>query len=228
VGITIRSLLLASLILLSGCKATEVKEVLILGDSISVITAGDVINTGEDVNAGSPAPRILFTILATSGIGAMTKANDGTEYWGKVIPNVVYENKYDVVVVELGTNDCAVNKAKIINYGDYAPYVHNIVNAIRSQDPLVPIYWMTNPTAPPCGDVVNNDIASVVPTLPYKQWALDNSQCYYDGIHPNPSWSPTLYEAGIGPKEAPVGYCNGTEEYAKWLKAQLDNHFITL
>jgi hypothetical protein len=210
--------------LLTGCP-TEAKKVLIIGDSISFVASGNLVQAGNEVAESSVTNRILFTVVANGGIGAYSRKDNDSDYWNVLIPNIINDGEFDAVVVQLGTNDCV----HVINVsGDYLPYIALITDSIRSADATVPIFWLTMnqfDDNPPCAEIINNDLAAAgIQTLPYGQWAQSHPECFADKIHPRVGWRKELESGGTG-AVAPDGYCNGRTAYAAWLKAQLDTFF---
>jgi hypothetical protein len=211
-------------VLLTGCP-THAKRILIIGDSISSRTIGQMVIEGNSVLDSDTTNRMTFTALATEGAGTFTVKNlNHDEYWGVLIPDSIVDGAFNAVVVELGTNDCAYLAVQ----GDFLPQIDKIVAVIRSADTSVPILWMTikyRADYPKCAGIVNNDLlASGVEVLPYNDWADAHPECFIDGLHPKETWRKTPATGGAG-VDAPAGYCDGTREYAVWLKGQLDNYF---
>ncbi len=217
-------LLLLPVVLLTGCP-THAKKVLVIGDSISYATSGQLSMEGDKVEEISTSNRMVFMTLASPGMGAYATKDDGSEYWNPLLSNVIDNGEFDAIVVQLGTNDCV---HVISNPGDYLPYINHIVDGIRAADSSVPILWLTMQEVPGyigCSDIINNDlVASGVQTLPYGQWATARPECFADGIHPRDTWRNDVATGGTG-KTAPAGYCNGKKVYASWLKVQLDTFF---
>jgi hypothetical protein len=215
---------LVTMALLTGCP-TQAKKVLIIGDSISFVASGNLVQVGNEVAENSVTNRILFTVVANGGIGAYSRKDNDSDYWNVLIPNIIDDGELDAVVVQLGTNDCV----HVVNGpGDYLPYIRLIIDSIKSADAAVPIFWLTmnqfddNPT---CAEIVNNDLVTAgIQTLPYGQWAQSHPECFADKIHPRVGWRKEQESGGTG-AGAPDGYCNGRTAYAAWLKAQLDTFF---
>jgi GDSL-like Lipase/Acylhydrolase family len=219
--------------LLSGCP-TQTKRVLIFGDSITYASSGNISNVGGNVMDEDPGNRIVYTIIATSGIGARRtwgEPGDPDEYWFSLISNSIRPGSFDAIVVELGTNDCHL----LSSTGDYIPDIQRITDAISASDPNVPIFWLTVPDyshLPDCAPIINGDLEGIVQsgiypnlkTLDYGAWAEAHQDCFYDGVHLREGWRKDP-ESGGASKGAPPDYCNGQFEYASWLKAQHDTYF---
>lgn len=220
-------------VLLSGCPIHS-KRVLIIGDSISLQSAGEIIKAGNSVQDDDPSHRMTFTIIANIGIGArmtLGEPSDPDEYWPGLISNSIQPGSFDAVVVALATNDCQLLSAP----GEYQTDIARIVDAVSAADPNVPIFWLTVPDyafVPGCASIVNGDLEAVMqagtyPNLTlfdYNLWAAANQECFHDGIHLRVKWHRDPASGGTN-KAAPVGYCEGQVQYANWLKAQLDGFF---
>lgn len=219
--------------LLSGCP-TQTKRVLIIGDSISYMSAGEISKAGNMVYDNDPSNRMTFTILANVGIGArrtLGEPSDPDEYWSGLISNSIQPGSFDAIVVALATNDC-----HLLNLpGEYVHDITRVISAISSADPDVPIFWLTlpdYPVAPGCATIVNGDLEQIIqsgthPNLKsfdYSAWAGANPECFHDGVHLREPWRQDARSGGAS-KAAPAEYCEGQIKYALWLKAQLDDFF---
>jgi hypothetical protein len=218
--------------LLAACS-NKSKEVLLVGDSITLSSAGELVAIGNNVASTDPINRITFSIVANQFVGARRTVGppeDPDEYWRGLLTSAIeVPGAYDAVVVALGTNDCRF----LADAGDYAPDIERIVGSITEVDPDVPIFWLQpkeHPDHPDCAELIRDDLASAVdahPTLEtwdYGSWADSRPECYVDGIHPRERWHDDPRSGGTaGPP--PSGYCAGQFEYAQWLKAHLDTHF---
>ena len=123
---------------LSGCKM-HAKRVLVIGDSISYMSAGDISRVGNNVTDTDPFNRVTFSLIVTPGIGARRtwgKPAEPDEYWSGLIAHSIQSDNFDAIIVELGTNDCSLIGAS----GDYQPDIERIVGAISKADPHVPIF----------------------------------------------------------------------------------------
>jgi len=219
--------------LLTGCPV-QTKRVLVVGDSISYMAAGELSNVGSSVVDEDPANRMNFTVLANIGIGArntLGEPSDPDEYWQGFLSNSIRPGSFDAVVVALATNDCGALAAP----GDYAQDIERIAGAIAAVDPDVPIFWLTLPDyahAPDCAGIVNGDLGAIIeaanyPNLhsfDYNAWSAENPHCFSDGIHHRDGWRQDPASGGAN-LPAPPGYCYGQRQYAKWIKAQLDAFF---
>jgi hypothetical protein len=210
------------------------KRVLIFGDSISLLSAGELANVGNTVVDTDPANRMSFTIVANIGVGARTtlgEPSDPDEYWSSLVSNTVLPGNFDAVVVALATNDCRLLSAQ----GDYSVDIARIVSAISAADPDVPIFWLTvpdYPEVPDCASIVNGDLEQILEsgTYPilksfdYNAWAAAHPECFFDGVHLRERWRKDPRSGGSN-LPAPTEYCEGQFRYALWLKAQLDGFF---
>jgi hypothetical protein len=218
---------------LSGCPV-QTKRVLVIGDSISFESAGDINRIGSSVSDTEPVNRMTFTILATVGVGARRTVgtpSNPDKYWSGLIANSIYGGDFDAIVVQLGTNDCSYLSVN----GDYQRDIKRVVRRISRADPDVPIFWLTmqqHPYYPDCASIINSDLQQVVESrafprltiLDYGRWAERHPECFIDQIHPRESWHKDPTSGGTT-EPAPAGYCEGQLQYAGWLKAQLDDHF---
>jgi hypothetical protein len=231
----IRGIVLAviSMALLSGCPI-HTKRVLIIGDSITLMSAGEITRAGNEVVDTDPNNRMSFTILANIGIGArrtLGEPSDPEEYWSGLMSNSIQPGNFDAVVVALATNDCHLLSAQ----DDYSADIARIVSAISAADPDVPIFWLTvpdYPELPDCASIVNAGLeqfiqAGTYPNLKsfdYNAWAGANPECFNDGVHLRERWRKDPHSGGSG-LTAPPDYCVGQFKYAMWLKEQLDVFF---
>jgi hypothetical protein len=220
-------------VLLTGCP-TDAKRVLVIGDSISLASAGEFAKVGNYVSDTDSTNRMSFTTLANIGIGArrtLGDPSDPDEYWSGLLSNSIKPGHFDAIVVALATNDCHLLTAS----GDYLPDIERIASAISAADPDVPIFWLTLPDyalLPGCASIVNGDLAQTIAsgthanlkTFNYQAWAEANQACFYDGVHLRERWRKDPNSGGAN-KPAPVDYCEGELKYATWLKAQLDDFF---
>jgi hypothetical protein len=216
---------------LTACS-NEPKQVLVIGDSISLGAAGELVTMGNNVASTDDINRITFSIVANQMVGARRTVGppeDPDDYWPTLIARSIEQpGTFDAVVVELGTNDCAGLTAT----GDYLPDIARIVGAIVRADPGVPIRWLVpkqHPDFPGCADLIRGDLEGAVSSGTYPQlatwdygaWADAHPECFLDGIHPTERWH-TDPRSGGTPGPIPTGYCAGQFEYARWLKARLD------
>lgn len=219
--------------LLNGCPVHP-KRVLLIGDSISFMSAGEISKVGNVVVDADPSNRMTFTIIANIGIGArktLGEPGDPDEYWPALITNSIDPGNFDAIVIALATNDCSL----LSTPGEYQRDIARIVGAISAADRDVPIFWLTmhdNPVMPNCRSIINGDLGRTVQsgTFPnlmmfdYGAWAEANPECFLDGIHLRERWHNDPRSGGTNAPE-PAGYCDGQLKYANWLKAQLDGYF---
>jgi hypothetical protein len=227
--------------LLSGCPI-HTKRVLIIGDSITLMSAGEITRVGNEVTDTDPNNRMSFTVVANVGIGARStlgEPSDPDEYWSGLMSSSIQPGNFDAVVVALATNDCHLLSAQ----GDYSADIARIVSAISAADPEVPVFWLTvpdypelsvpnYPKLPGCASIVNGDLEQFIqagshPNLKsfdYNAWAGANPECFNDGVHLRERWRKDPRSGGSN-LPAPPDYCAGQLEYAMWLKEQLDGFF---
>jgi hypothetical protein len=173
----------------AACSPTvESSRVLVVGDSI--------LNQSIDpVRAG----------LEGSGWTPITAAFGGSaiEQWTAALPQLVAEHQPSIVVIELGTNDCAVDACP-----DLPAQIEATIDAV---DPVERILWLnvqTEPDYPAGAELVNNALAAAAESHP-KMQIVDFS----DEFQGHADW----LEAG-GPHLTPAGQLH----FAKLIQDAVD------
>jgi hypothetical protein len=186
----IRIALALLLTLLAGCPS-ETKRVLVIGDSITEHSFGALSREGNLSD-----PRVTYTSVSNSGIGVTVVYNRVPfEYWSELTANSIEGAGFDLVVVELGTNDCE----NVVNNGiDFTPEA--ILNNVQG----VPVAWIETkgiPAIPQCASIINGELSGMgVTMLPYVSWITANPGYISGGIHHTEE---------------------GQAEYAKWVHGRV-------
>ena len=121
---------------------TDAQRVLLLGDSVSMLAAGERMLARNGVAGSGASGPISLNLLANAGTGAWGPLHeaDGTEAeWRTVISGTIQPGAFDAVIVELATSDCSGFPWP----RDAATDTAAITGAISAADPSVPIYWLT-------------------------------------------------------------------------------------
>lgn len=195
----------------AGCKAKVTKEVLFVNDSVTHQSVEQIVDSFNLVkkddaagryapNFGSSVPGIgLFAVpgLSSDEVGA---------YWTEHLTSLLDHVKPEVVVVELGYNDCGYNLA------DYATRIDDFMRLVP---PDTPVHWLTmaDPTAhTECDEVINAALTDA-PT----RWSNLSLFDYAEHMNPHPEWFADATHLNVA----------GKQEYAAWLHAQLDARYAS-
>lgn len=195
---TICRLLVAAVVACAACAfagcETNVATVLVLGDSISVMSADDYVMQWERDDVHLPVVNAVFGAGVCSGTGGADDA-----YWQSRVPNVLSSVSPSTVVVELGTNDGACAD-------EYGRHINQFM-ALLPTDKLV--LWV--------------NVGDRVPEAPVLNAAIDEAQKrfhnlrvadYHTHFADHPEWFPA----------APNVHLNaaGQAELAVWLLGQVN------
>jgi hypothetical protein len=196
----------ALVIAASGCKAKVTKEVLFVNDSVTNDAVGQIVSTfnlvKQDDTTGRYAPNFGSSV---PGIGLLQvpglTSDEVRTYWTDHLTSLVDHVKPEVMVVELGYNDCGF---------DLSDYGTDIDDFMRLVPPETPVHWLT--MADPldvkdCDETINaalTDATSRWPNLTVFDYAAH--------MNAHPEWF--VDDAHLD--------ADGQHEYAIWLQAQLD------
>ncbi len=146
-----------------------------------------VLLVGDSLMNGSRAA-VTFT-LSQDGWDTDIEAIGGTTitYWSERIPYLVALQQPDVVVIELGTNDCAPTECPVL-----APYIDEIMRSIPASTPVLWLTIQEKILLATKRKYINNEIESAFARWPnlrlvdYER-TIENHPEYHtaDGLHLN-------------------------------------------
>jgi hypothetical protein len=185
-----------------ACKPTVRASVLVLGDSITVLSADDIVTWWQARDFG-----YLPTINSLNGIGACPSAQGPDLYWPGRVDSIRTKMEPEAVIVELGTNDVQNNHTACID-----DYINVAMSPIVDRLPAVPVFWLTvrEDVNPPLSATLNAKLREATKRWPnltildYDAHFRPNCGQWCDGVHPNAA---------------------GQVEYARWLAGALDSRF---
>jgi lysophospholipase L1-like esterase len=192
----------------SACEPEVTKEVLFVNDSVthqSIVQIVQELNAVQEdseraryaPNFGSSVPGIgLRQVLGFSG--------GPDSYWAAHLASLIEHTKPEVVVVELGYNDC---RSDLTTYGDS---VDNFMEQIPSE---TPVHWLTVADAHDertCDETINAVLGEA--TTRWSNLTLLDFAALMDS---HPEWT----DDGVHLNEA------GRGEYAAWLHDELDARY---
>jgi hypothetical protein len=188
----------------------RVIETIVAGMVISVFAActptvdsSRVLVVGDSILNQSLEP--VKSALEEKGWTPVAVAFGGSaiEQWITELPKLVADNDPSIVVIELGTNDCAV---------DACPQLESQIDAaLDAVKPVERVLWLnvqTDPSYPSGAELVNRALAAASETHP-KMQIVDFS----DEFHGHPDW----LEDG-GPHLTPAGQLH----FAKLIQDAVD------
>jgi hypothetical protein len=208
-GRFVRAVALAALVgvLATGCERDVTKEVLFVNDSVTHLSLVALVAELNTVKEGDVPGRYAPNFGSSMpGIGLRqvwehSSQSEIDEYWFEHMVSLVEHVKPEVIVVELGYNDCGYD---LSNYG---AHIDNLLSAVPAE---TPVHWLTmgdpnnNRT---CDDTVNAAITAAVTRWPnlsifdFGAFMHGHTEWADDGVHLNP---------------------DGQNAYADWLHGQLD------
>lgn len=123
----------------AGCKANVTKEVLFVNDSVTHQSIIAIVQEMNDVAANDPAARYAPNFgSSVPGIGLLTvpgiAPQDVDAYWTAHLTSLLGHVKPEVMVVELGYNDCGLDLT------GYGAHIDNFMANIPSG---TPVHWLT-------------------------------------------------------------------------------------
>jgi hypothetical protein len=190
----------------TGCKRDITKEVLFVNDSVTHQSLGAIVtefNNVEQANhAGRYAPNFASSV---PGIGLKqvlpVPAAEIPAYWANHMASLIEHTKPEVIVVELGYNDCGY---------DLTNYSADIDNLMANIPPSVPVHWLTMQDAKhlfTCDELINGALAAATTRWPnltlfdFGAFVEGHTEWLADGKHLN---------------------ADGQVAYANWLHDRLD------
>jgi hypothetical protein len=190
----------------TGCKREITKEVLFVNDSV---THQSIINIVEQMNSvpnGAPAARYAPTFGSSiPGAGLLqipgVPPEDVKAYWHAHLTSLIEHVNPEVLVVELGYNDCGRDLA------DYPASIDNFMDNIPAE---TPVHWLTMADVNnqrTCDETINAALNDA--TSRFSNLSLFDFAAHSQG-HPEWSVDGTHLSA------------DGRADYASWLHAQLD------
>jgi lysophospholipase L1-like esterase len=196
-------------LVVSGCKPEVTKEVLFVNDSVTHQSIVHIVQELNDVERDSEKARYAPNFgSSVPGIGLERvpgySAGEVDTYWATHMASLVEHTKPEVVVVELGYNDCD---------RDLSAYGDAVDNLMEQVPPETPVHWLTVADAHDlrtCDQTMNaalTDAASRWPNLSLLDFAA-----LMDG---HPDWT----DDGTHLND------QGRSGYAAWLHDELDARY---
>jgi hypothetical protein len=200
----------ALVIAAAGCKAKVTKEVLFVDDSVTHQSVGQLVDSFNEVSSDSPAARYAPNFgSSVPGIGLLTvpglPADQVGAYWDEHLTSLMEHVDPEVVVVELGYNDCGDSVADELP--DYGSHIDAFMGHVPGG---TPVHWLTvaDPTASTdCDETINAALADAT-----TRWPNLSLFDYAAHMNDHPDWF-------VDNKHLSTP---GKQEYASWLHAQLD------
>jgi len=146
-------------------------------------------------NFGSSVPGI--GLLAVPGL----TSDEVGAYWTEHLTSLLDHVNPEVIVVELGYNDCSFD---LSNYGTH------IDDFMRFVAPDTPVHWLS--MADPTGHTDCDEQINAALTDATSRWPNLSVLDYAGHMNPHPEWF----------ADATHLNADGQQEYAVWLHAQLD------
>ena len=189
---------------LSACEPTINREVLLVGDSVTFQSVSPIVEQFNNVDEGKGRYAPVFGSVS-SGQGLTSVVNvdmaNVDAFWTEHVRSLVEHTKPEVMIVELGYNDCP-------RLSGYDARIDNFMEQVPSS---VPVNWLTvadpgNKTT--CDATINAALAAAATrwpnfrTLPYTKYFNVRPQLFQDNVHLN---------------------AKGQAELARFLKASLDH-----
>jgi hypothetical protein len=191
-----------------GCEPSISKEILLVGDSVTSESSGAIVQSfnhvGDGAEPGRYAPN-FGSVVWGQGLAYVPWVEEDRvdDYWYTHLNSLMAHTHPEVIVVELGYNDCD-------NLVGYGRRIDGFMNRIPDS---VPVHWLT--MADPkdrttCDTVINTELelAAVrhgnLSLLPYATFMNKHPDWTRDGIHLT---------------------AEGQRQYAAWLHDQLDARY---
>jgi hypothetical protein len=189
---------------LAGCEADVTKEILFINDSVTSQSVGRIITefnaVPEDNTAGRYAPNFGSSV-AGIGLGQVPgTTRDPDEYWVEHLTSLLEHVNPEVIVVELGYNDCG------FDLSTYGADIDNFMASLSGK----PVHWLTVADArdqTECDDTINAALTEA--TTRWPNLTLFDFAAHMEG---HPEWTVD----GLHLND------DGQRAYADWLHAQLD------
>jgi hypothetical protein len=193
----------------TGCKPEVTKEVLFVNDSVTGQSVTQIVNELNMVSKDSTDARYAPNFgSSVPGIGLLrvpgVEPDEVAAYWSAHLTSLLEHVDPEVIVVELGYNDCAEDLS------DY----DGAIDAFMSLVPTgTPVHWLTLYDVNhelPCDGPINSELDDATDRWP--NLSLFDFAAHMDG---HPEWS----EDGRHLSE------EGKGAYADWLHAELDARY---
>jgi hypothetical protein len=199
-------------LLAAGCKPEVTKEVLFVNDSVTHQSVASIVGEFNTVQKDSASGRYAPNFgSSVPGIGLRHVPGlddaDVDAYWNSHLTTLFEHVDPEVVVVELGYNDCRYD------LGDYGTDIDQFLALVPSDTPIL---WLTMQDALDlftCDEVVNAALEEATTRWP-NLGLLDLAS----HVHGHAEWVETD-SRHLSPA--------GRDEYAKWLHRELDARFVT-
>jgi lysophospholipase L1-like esterase len=194
-------------VLAAGCKAEVTKEVLFINDSVTAQSVGAIAMEMNDVKATDHKARYAPNFgSSVTGIGLkrvpLIAPNRVNKYWDEHLTSLLAAVKPQVIVVELGYNDCNENLSH------YGKSIDRFMGHIPSK---TPVHWLTMHDANnsfTCDTKINAAIRAA--TARWSNLSIFDFAAFMKG---HGAWTA---RGGVHLNTA------GQQAYAKWLHRQLD------
>lgn len=190
----------------AGCKADVTKEVLFVNDSVTHQSIISIVDEMNVVAANDPAGRYAPNFgSSVPGIGLLRVAGiepaDVAAYWDEHLASLLDHVSPEVVIVELGYNDCGLD---LTGYGDAIDsFIANVPSG-------TPVHWLTMADvndSSTCDETINAAINAAT-----TRWANLSILDFRAQMQSHPEWSADGTHLNT----------DGQNAYAGWLHDQLD------
>ena len=190
----------------AGCKAKVTKEVLFVNDSVTHQSIIAVVQEMNDVAADDAAGRYAPNFGSSiPGIGLLKVPGIAPEnvdaYWDAHLTSLLDHVKPEVIVVELGYNDCGFDLT------GYGTHIDNFMANIPSD---TPVHWLTMADVNQqftCDETINAALDAA-----RSQWTNLSIFDFRSHMQGHPEW--TVDGTHLNQ--------NGQWAYASWLHDELD------
>jgi len=194
----------------AGCKAQITKNVVFIADSVTAQSAEEITAafnlTSQYSSAGRYAPNFA-SVVGGQGLRQVEDdpnqpAQDPHTLWPQHVQSIVAHTHPEVVVVELGYNDC---------HSDTSTYGDDVTMVMDNIPTDVPVHWLTmqdHDDSYSCEGDINAALQAA--TTRYPNLTL---LPYADFMNPHPEWFNN---------PGPHLNATGQQKCATWLKEQLD------
>jgi lysophospholipase L1-like esterase len=209
-SIAVLAVVASLVVVATGCKREVTKEVLFVNDSVTHQSIIAIVSEMNNIQQTDAAGRYAPNFGASNpGIGLrqvpLLPTSDDDSYWHDALTSLLGHVKPEVIVVELGYNDCG------FDLSDYGAHIDNFMSVIPSD---TPVHWLTVADARnmyTCDETMNAALTAA--TTRWSNLTLFDFAGFMTG---HPEWtadSKHLNAAGQG-------------AYAKWLHQQLDAIYL--
>jgi lysophospholipase L1-like esterase len=202
---------LALVIGATACKPEVTKEILFVNDSVTHQSILSIVGEMNSVPAGDAAGRFAPNFgSSVPGIGLSQVPGVSTQagfdaYWDAHLSSLLGHVAPEVIVVELGYNDC--------NPG-LAAYGAHIDNFMGNIPPETPVHWLTLHDA--TGEnLCNRATINAALNAATGRWSNLSLLDFAAHMQGHPEWSPDGTHLNL----------DGQKAYANWLHDQLDSMY---